>query len=150
MNIDHWLLIISRITSFKPIELDEMFDVSLPNQSGGCDAERTASEDRAILPPSSRLWLHKNNSSSYIGVRVNDVQRHLAQVAFRLAAAALERCVVPIIFSTIPSSGFERFGFRVELLVGESHEDILEREEELKRYWNISVIINASDITALA
>lgn len=149
MNIDHWLLIISRITSFRPIELDDVFDIYLPQRTDGCNAERTAARDRFAFPPSSRLWLHKNNSSSYIGVRVYEAQRNLAQAAFRLAAAALERCVVPIIFSTIPSSGFERFGFRVELLVGESHEDILEREEELKRYWNISVVINASDITAL-
>ena len=40
----------------------------------------------------------------------------IRRTALRLAAAAVERGVVPIILSPLPRTGFEPYGFRVERL----------------------------------
>ncbi|TCM84995.1 hypothetical protein EV216_10980 [Rhodovulum steppense] len=51
---------------------------------------------------------------SRIGVRLAEPLDNPARAALRLAAAAVERHVFPVILSRIDQSWFECFGFRVE------------------------------------
>jgi hypothetical protein len=131
MIADDWLAIISRISSFRPLDLEPIV---------GAHSKVKAVEQNSVpvhylgglgTPPSSKLWPKDDASVSYIGVRIEKELSHPTQVAFRLASVALERRVVPIIFATSPDCGFERFGFRVELLSGNSPEDTRASEGEL-------------------
>ncbi|MBV1866656.1 MAG: hypothetical protein KUG69_01935, partial [Marinosulfonomonas sp.] len=69
--------------------------------------------------------------------------------ATRLAAAALERGVNPVIMSSLPDCGFEQFGFRVERLVGSNQEELAACELDLVQFWNMAIVIDVKDIARL-
>lgn len=144
-----WLDIIARVSTREPIDLDRTVfrDVDKPVPQQPAPAAGNGSDDR--IPPSVMLWVRAENNRSYIGVRVNKRLPDCTQAAFRLAAAALERDVSPIILSSLADSGFERFGFRVERIVGDTPQERLLLEEELRRFWNMAIIIDVSDVASL-
>ncbi len=84
-----------------------------------------------------------------IGVRVTKPVKDPIAIANRLIALATERGVTPVIFSSIASSGFERFGFRVEHLGGNSKAELEACEAELKQFWDIAVVVDAADIVQM-
>ncbi len=98
------------------------------------------------LPPSHSIWPMNEPDRVAIGIRVTAPLEGEAEIATRLVAMAVERGITPVIFSTIASSGFERFGFRVERLCGANAREIAACEEELKRFWDIAVVVEAADI----
>ncbi|MGR3661640.1 MAG: hypothetical protein ACU0CA_10720 [Paracoccaceae bacterium] len=145
MHDEKWLGIISRITPHEPVDLDQVvFDRSDAPVANLCEAQ-----DDLLTIHSAKLWARGDEDISFIGVRVNTRLTDCSQAAFRLAAAALERGVTPIILTTLPDSGFDRFGFRVERLVGETPEDIAVQERELSHFWNLAITIDISDVASL-
>lgn len=93
---------------------------------------------------SSRLWAEPESDYTRIGIRVADPLAHPVQLAARLAAAAIERKVAPVILTTLAVSGFERFGFRVERLPADSAER--DRcEAELSAFWNFALVLDAAE-----
>ena len=46
-------------------------------------------------------------------------------------------------------TGFERFGFRVERIGGDTPEEIERTEQQLARFWNLAIIIDAADMALL-
>jgi hypothetical protein len=71
------------------------------------------------------------------------------RTALRLASAALERGVTPIILTTLDASGFERFGFRVERFLPGPGADRTAWEAEMTAFWSLALVIDASDVAAL-
>lgn len=141
---EKWLDIISRISHSQPIDLDdEIFLQRTP------DIKNIAPGEKAQIAPSSALWDRGANERSYIGVRVTQRPADCTLAALRLAAAAAEREVTPIILTTLPDSGFERFGFRVERLVGDTPEQLDQMEQQLMRFWDMAIVIDVSQVTAL-
>ncbi len=99
-------------------------------------------------PPSSRLFRLETERAG-IGVRVRARLEDPSALAARLAAIALERDLMPIILSDIPRSGFERWGFRVERISGESECERDAMIEEVKAFWSIAVVVEAEDVAGL-
>ena len=81
-----------------------------------------------------------------IGVKVTEPMGNAVQIATQLVAMAIERGITPVILSSIPISGFEQYGFRVERLAGATPAQQAICEEELKQFWDIAVVVNAQDI----
>jgi len=100
-------------------------------------------------PPSARLWAREEGTTSHIGIRVTTENVATPEIALKLASAAAERDVVPIILSHVSQSGFERFGFRIERVAGGTPEDRAACEAELVRFWDITVIVDADRVSAL-
>lgn len=143
MTREEWAKVLSRITAQQPLDLDaEIFDAGSAAQAQPPAMKR----DRA---PSPRLWSPGESGSSYIGVRVTEPLGDDLQVAFRLAAAAIERNVIPIILTPLPSCGLERFGFRVERLSGPDAASMEQCEADLVSFWNLAIVIDAADVAAL-
>jgi hypothetical protein len=145
MHEDFWLDVISRISASEPLDMDTAVlgdePVATNNLVGDAGVSCTAHSDK--------LWGREDVNASFLGVRVDERLADCTQAAFRLAAAALERGVTPIILTTLADSGFERFGFRVERIVGATPEDRAVIEEELKQFWNLAIVIDISDVAAL-
>ena len=112
MTDERWFDVIARMTPDEPLDLDAvLFDVS-----ASADPGEVAPLGRAeTMAPSARLW-ERDEALSHIGIRVTQAHPDALELAFRLASAAAERGVVPIILSPLERTGFERFGFRVERL----------------------------------
>ncbi|MEL6644757.1 MAG: hypothetical protein AAFQ79_12545 [Pseudomonadota bacterium] len=140
---DDWPSIIARITPNAPVDLDKALGVA-----GDVDAAAPPAT-QVTRPPSARLWARRDPKASYLGIRVRQPADNTAQLAAQLAAAAIERAVIPIILSYCERSGFERFGFRVERVLGESDEAEMAMETELARFWDLAIVIDLEDVANL-
>ena len=143
---DYWAGILQRICQPAPVHLDE--GIKGPGRSDIAPGRVLPLGDDAALP-SSRLWARDEPFVAHIGIRVQSPLADCTETAMRLASAALERKVVPVILTTLPSSGFERFGFRVERIGGDTPEEIERTEQQLARFWNLAIIIDAADMALL-
>lgn len=143
MTPEHWLAVLSRITPGEPIDLD----------AGGAAGPRPgaglAAWDAGAPPPSPRLWDRADTGAAWIGVRVDAPLADPARAALRLASAALERGVTPVILTSLDASGFERFGVRVERFVPGPGVDRAAWEAEMTAFWSLALIIDAADVAAL-
>lgn len=140
MTQGQWLSVLARIAPGEPLDLD----MSKDGAGGALPAW-----EPGMPPPSPRLWERAELDISYIGIRVDRPVANQGHVALKLAAAALERGVTPVILTSLDSSGFERFGFRVERFVGASAADRAAWEAEMSAFWSFALIIDAADVTAL-
>ena len=149
MSDDFWSAVLSRITPHAPIDLDQdIFAAAAGAQGSGAAAEGMAN-GQPMPELSADLWHRGDELRSFIGVRVTRSLADCAPVAVKLAAAALERGVVPIILSTLPNSGFERFGFRVERIPEGQGAATEQFEKELSRFWNLAMIIDCADVVRI-
>jgi hypothetical protein len=142
MNRDHWATILTRISPTAPINLDEgVFE------QGNVSGQVLAANAAGPLP-SVVLWARGEPTFSYIGIRMREPVADCADVAVRLAGAAVERGVVPVILTTLPTCGFERFGFRVERIAGADAAELARSEQEIARFWNLAITIDIADMVA--
>ena len=149
MKEEAWLAVLSRVSVAKPMDLDAaIFEAKSKIDSKNLGF-RSSGDPADARPPSTRLWNRENTGNSYLGVRVHEAPADCTQVAVRLAAGALERGIIPIILTTLPDSGFERFGFKVERIMGETPQEREACEEELKRFWDMAIVIDVSDVASL-
>lgn len=143
MTPEHWLAVLSRIAPGEPVDLDA--GAPGPARTGGGLAGRIA----ATPPPSPCLWDRGDTGASWIGIRVDAPLADPARAALRLAAAALERGVTPVILTSLDSSGFERFGFRIERFLAGPGVDRAAWEAEMAAFWSFALIIDAVDVASL-
>jgi hypothetical protein len=141
-----WLDLLPTIREGGLVDLDGIIRPDAPPPA----APSFSFTDPAAPPPSSQLWPWSSADYSCIGIRVTHPLPAVAPIALRLASAAVERHVVPIILTTLPVSGFERFGFRTERLYGSTPEALAACEAELMRFWNIAIVIDAADAALLS
>ncbi|OYX42339.1 MAG: hypothetical protein B7Z02_12420 [Rhodobacterales bacterium 32-67-9] len=143
MTPDHWLSVLARITPAGPVDLDagEAPSVRRGTGLGGWPSD--------LPPPSPRLWDREDTGATYLGIRIDAPLPDPARTALRLAAAALERGVTPIILTSHAQCGFERFGFRVERFVPGVGADRAAWEAEMTAFWSLALIIDATDVAAL-
>lgn len=145
MDEKYWRKVLAGITGAEPVNIDKDLPL-LPKTSAKKTARSAAMPD---LPPSRRLFREDEADMSFIGVRVTDPIANAALMATRLAAGALERGVVPIILTTLPLCGLERFGFRVERMSGRTDAELAACERELAAFWDLSIVIDAADVARL-
>jgi hypothetical protein len=142
MSDPRWLDVIARLQAEDPLDLDPLL--------GPAPAPPPAPDPQADTPAirSTRLWT-RNEALSYIGIRVTKAPADIRRTALRLAAAAVERGVVPIILSPLPRTGFEPYGFRVERLPAGPPEAVALVEAELRRFWDMALVIDLADAERL-
>jgi hypothetical protein len=142
MSDPRWLDVIARLQAEDPLDLDPLL--------GPAPAPPPAPDPQADTPAirSARLWA-RNEALSYIGIRVTKAPADIRRTALRLAAAAVERGVVPIILSPLPRTGFEPYGFRVERLPAGPPEAASLHEAELRRFWDMALVIDLADAERL-
>ena len=64
-----------------------------------------------------------------------------ADRALRLIAFALEKDVEIVVLSELDLCGFERFGFRIERIAGDTPAARAACEAQIRRFWNIDMVI---------
>ncbi|MCB2117213.1 MAG: hypothetical protein KDE00_13175 [Rhodobacteraceae bacterium] len=141
MTPDHWLAILSRLTPETAIDLDPAPEVPAGQGLPGWPEDG--------IPVSARLWERCETGASYLGVRLDEPIAEPEGAALRLAAAALERGVAPIILTALDQTGFERFGFRIERFLPGPGADRAAWEAEMTAFWQLAIIIDAADVAAL-
>ena len=143
MTPDHWLSVLARIAPGEPVDLDARHPRTEVRR------DDLTPWDAGAPPPSARLWERADTDVSYLGVRVDTPLPDPERAALRLASAALERSVTPIILSSLDSSGFERFGFRIERYVGGTEAARAAWEAEMTSFWGLALIIDVTDVSSL-
>lgn len=133
----NWTNIINRISPKAPQDLDPLVGVLDP---------RRAKNDGAYLVPASDdtfdgLTPLKGEETICFGARITKDTPDPVALAMRVAQLAAEKGAEAIVLSHVEKSGLERFGFRVETVGGETKQARLALEDELRRFWNIVVVI---------
>lgn len=145
MNDDIWLSVLSRITPSEPVDLDYILEETrADHQTSDWACELQAPH----APMSAKLW-ERDTSRSYIGIRVLQPPTDCVGLALRLAAIAVERNVIPILFTPLDQTGFERFGFRVERLPDATPDVQMDFEMELRRFWDMAIVLDLADVGML-
>jgi len=147
MSEQFWLDVIARISATEPVDLDASV-LWAGAKTEDAPTFRQARQNTNITP-SAWLWDTKEPEQSYIGIRVDERPADCSRPALRLAVAALERGVVPIIITTLAYSGFERFGFRVERIMGDNAVERQRLRDEIRQFWNIALVIDITDVTSI-
>jgi hypothetical protein len=134
---------LANITPHQPVDLDAALGLD------GAEPSNTIRRAAMPLYPPTTLWQQPDDSVTYIGIRVDgpiDAPEHLAA---RLCAAAIERQVIPVFLSTQASCDMLRFGFRVEMICGQTEAIRAEQEAQIRQMWNLALVINISDAAQL-
>ncbi|MFD0981440.1 hypothetical protein [Tropicimonas aquimaris] len=140
---EDWTLVLSRILPTQVSNLDDLIDggeVSVPR--GGLLAPVSEAA------PSAELWHRALDGPSHIGIRVTRSLAAPDRAAARLAGMAIERSVVPVILIRVDFCGLERFGLRIERLPDDP-EAAGAAEEELRKFWDLAIIIDGEEIGLL-
>ncbi|SIO57190.1 hypothetical protein SAMN05444722_3695 [Rhodovulum sp. ES.010] len=141
-----WSAIVGRITPARPVELDAVIrGDAAPRPRGAMLAPAPA--PAPAVPVSAALWRQEDETLSRIGIRITAPLDDPARAALHLASAVIERRVIPIILSRLDHSGFERFGFRVERVPDGAGAAAV--EAELRKFWNLAIIVDGGDIGRL-
>ena len=126
-----------------PLDLDPLiFDASPDRHS---DISQPV-----LIPPSTALWRGSGERSPRIGIRIREPLLEAHFLAARLAAIAFERHVVPVFLNHVASSGMQGFGFRVEYISGSTEAEREFCEQQIKRFWNLAIVVDAVEIDQLS
>ncbi|WP_424930484.1 hypothetical protein [Amaricoccus tamworthensis] len=136
MGLQTWTEILSRITSQDAEDLEDLIAERFPrSEAVGGDV---FPEPVAVLRRETQM---RDPATVCVGLRVLEQMPDVADRAMRLASFALERQVEIVILSHCDRSGFERFGFRVELVKGDTEAARAACEEQICRMWNIDLVL---------
>lgn len=145
MSDERWFDVVTRITPDEPVDLDP---VVFNHVAREVSREIRPRGRAAAAPPSAKLW-DRDETRSHIGVLISREHPDALHLALRLASAAAERGVVPVILSSLERTGLERFGFRVERLPSGSEEEVARCEAEIRKFWDMPIVIDMADVEAL-
>lgn len=146
--MSNWPKVISRLSSAETVGVDNLLEAEATEVS----AEEVTDPDieREACIPDKVLWADMLSAESMsLGVIVSSPISKPASVAAQLASIAMERSIEPITFSRIGMCGLERFGFRVEDTASTVQISSTTLENQLTRFWNITVIINVEKLSIL-
>jgi hypothetical protein len=133
----HWSSILPRICQHDADDLDPLLAPFDP---------RTTEPGRDLFPlPEATLMpaaALKRADAVCVGLRAPaGAGGDAVDRALRLAAFAAERDVEVVILAEVDRSGFERFGFRVERIAGETGEERAACEDQIRRFWNLDLLL---------
>ena len=143
MDSEFWLGLIARLGAYKTFDLDEVLTSPesdpVGNKIGPCIVG-------TLSKPCRVFWSDNFDSKLAIGIRISQPLEDLTGLAGHLAAIAIERGIIPIIFSEIGICGLESFGFRVEDVSTAPGQTSTALQEQLNQFWKIDIVINARDV----
>ena len=138
---EKYLNVLANMSRFSPTDLDALLD------HGETPTPPNKTRKLAPVPPSSVLWAQdRDEDVSHIGIRIRAPIENPASLVGKLASLALEKRVVPIFISWMGNCGLQHHGLHVEQISGASEAECSEYEEQLKRMWNLAIIIDAEDV----
>lgn len=141
MERSDWTERLRRIVPQEPDPLDGLTAPLDPRHAGGrAGRDRFPALEAAAMPETAM----RRPDAVAIGLRVSHCPTDpadLADRALRLAGFAAERDVEVIVFAEVDGTGFERFGFRVERIAGDDPEARAACEAQLRRFWNIDLVL---------
>jgi hypothetical protein len=136
MDAQRWNAILARITGHDATDIDDITrDFDPRSEHTGRDL---FPEVAGQLMPEAAM---KRPGAICVGLRVEAPPVDAADQAMRLVAFALEKDVEIVVLSHIDHSGFERFGFRIERICGDSEAERDVCEEQIRRFWNIDTVL---------
>ena len=141
-NLQTYLDQINRLSPRKPLDLDQVLFEPKPSPD-------PMEIDPGIPTPPKELWDRHDDGLSFIGIRITRPIEDEIALALKLAAAAAERGVIPIILTKTNSASLRRFGFRVEDISADTEELTEVLEEQVAAFWSLAIIVDASQVSAL-
>lgn len=136
MRASRWNAILLRIVRQDADDLDEIAGAFDPlRRSTGRDLFPQMDADLMPLAPLRRT------DAVCIGLRPRVEGPDIVDQAMRVAAFALERDVEVVALESGAPSGLERFGFRAESVVGETDAQRAACEDQIRRFWNIDMVM---------
>jgi hypothetical protein len=137
METTQWTSILPRIA---PHDADDLDPLLAPRDPRRAEPGRDIFPlPEAVLMPEAAL---KRADAVCIGLRAPAADTSdTVDRAMRLAAFAAERDVEVVILAEADRSGFERFGFRVERIAGDTAEERAACEAQIRRFWNLDVVL---------
>ncbi|PZQ52211.1 MAG: hypothetical protein DI556_00660 [Rhodovulum sulfidophilum] len=136
MEATRWTAILSRIDPRDAADIDDLAAEFEP---------RAETPGRDIFPDCEACLMpraaFKREEAVAIGLRVAAEPADAADRAMRVTAFALERDVEVVVLSDCDRSGFERFGFRVERVTGDTEARRADCEEQIRRFWSIDLLL---------
>lgn len=136
MDSARWNALLSRIVPQDAADIDDIVGPCDPD-CGGAGSDLFP-EIAAVLMPQSRM---KRRDAVCIGLRAEDTLPDAADRAVHLASFAIERDTEIVVLAHGDTSGLERFGFRVERIAGDTEAARADCEDQLRRFWNIDLVI---------
>ena len=133
---ERWTTIIAGITPQEPEALDTVmapFD-TVPARAGRLLFPAAAAD---AAPPTD----FEAAETVTFAARITEGTTDRLTLAMTLAQMAMEKGAEAIILSHVDDPGFDRFGFRVERVSGETEEERAASEAQLVRFWNIVFVI---------
>lgn len=131
-----WNAILSRIGRHDAEDIDDLLaphDAALP--ASGRDLFPLP---EAVLMPATAF---RREDGVAVGLRAGAAGPDVVDRATRLAAFAAERDVEIVVLASADRSGFERFGFRVERVAGDTAAERDACEGQLRRFWNLDLVL---------
>jgi len=132
----HWTSILPRIARHDADDLDPILAPHDPRR--GAPGRDLFPLPEAVLMPETA---QKRADAVCVGLRAGTDASDAVDRAMRLAAFAAERDVHVVVLAETDRSGFERFGFRVERIAGETPEQRGACEAQLRRFWNLDLVL---------
>lgn len=136
MDPTDWNSILPRIGPHDAADLDPLLAPFEPRRvSPGRDLFPLP---EAQLMPGTEL---RRADAVCVGVRAPAGAADVTDRAMRLAAFAAERDAQIVVLTDADRSGFERFGFRVERVAGDTPEERAACEDQIRRFWNLDLVL---------
>lgn len=130
------MAILSRIGPYDSDDLDGLLAKFDPRQTAA--GRDIFPLPEAMLMPQTAL---KRGDAVCVGVHAVGTDASATDRATLLAAFAIERDVQIVVLSDADRSGLERFGFRVERISGDSPEARAACEDQIRRFWNLDLVL---------
>ena len=136
MEPAQWNSILSRIGQHDAEELDTLLAVRDPH--GAEPGRELFPLPEAVLMPETGM---KRADAVAVGLPAKADAPDVVDRAMRVAAFAAERDVEIVVLTDADRSGFERFGFRVERLAGDTPAARAACEDQIRRFWNLDLVL---------
>lgn len=136
MDPTQWNSILSRIGRRDAEDID---DLLAPRDAHRVSPGRDLFPlPEAVLMPGAEF---KRPDAVAVGLHAGASAPDVADRAMRVAAFAAERDVEIIVLTDADRCGFERFGFRVERVAGDTDAAREACEDQLRRFWNLDLVL---------
>lgn len=131
-----WSSILSRIGQHDAEDIDALLAPRDPHRTE--PGRELFPLPEAVLMPEAGM---KRADAVAVGLRATAGAADVVERAMRVAAFAAERDVEIVVLTDADRSGFERFGFRVERLAGDTPAARAACEDQIRRFWNLDLVL---------